>query len=121
MSLRTKCPDENSTLNGQSAYSKTSFKQLLSGCCLRIPDTYEAKIAKKKKKNSKFWTFWPLIQLIHCSFYIYGALAGLWARMSRSCRFLLFSSHKYQVSLREFCVVLFGQNLVRFRQVLNEI
>ncbi len=56
---------------------------------LRIPDTYEAKIAK----ICNFWTFQPVIQLIN------NLLAKLQARMSRSCQFLIFLPHKYQVSL----------------------
>ncbi len=52
---------------------KSTFKQL------RIPDSYDAKIAK----NCNLWTFWPVIQLI----------------MSRDSRFLLFLHHNYQVSL----------------------
>ncbi len=36
---------------------------------LRIPDSYDAKIAK----ISNLWTFWPLIQVIN-HLYIYGAL-----------------------------------------------
>ncbi len=36
---------------------------------LRIPDSYDAKIAK----ICNCWTFWPVIQLIS-TFYIYGAL-----------------------------------------------
>ena len=73
---------------------------------LRIPDTYEAKIAK----TCNFSTFWPVIRLITHLFKIqknstpglkgifvyYSVLAELQARMSRSCRFL---PHKYQVSL----------------------
>ena len=50
--------------------------------CLRIPDSYGAKIAK----NCNLWTFWPVIQLQ--------------AIMSRDSRFLLFQHHNYQVSLR---------------------
>ncbi len=57
---------------------------------LRIPDSYDAKIAKIRY----FETFWPIIQLIKD-----GSLAEIWARMSRSCRFLLFLHDNYQVSL----------------------
>ncbi len=87
---------------------------------LRIPDSYDAKIAK----ICNFWTFWPVIQLINhlfkCYFknvtalftsmehwakglfvwfWIEGLLAELQVRMSRDCRFLLFWHHNYQVSL----------------------
>ena len=75
-------------------------------------------IQKKNTKICNHWTFLPAIQLInhlfkkcYCTFYIYVALrqkafgwilkiAELQARMSGSCRFLLFLDHKYQVSLK---------------------
>ena len=37
---------------------------------LRIPDSYDAKIAK----ICNFWTFWPVIKLINHLFKIYGSL-----------------------------------------------
>ncbi len=58
---------------------------------LRIPDTYEAKIAK----IGNFWTFWPVIQLIKD-----GLLAELQTKTSRRCIFSLFLAQKYQVSLQ---------------------
>ena len=78
---------------------------------LRIPDSYEAKIAM----ICNFWTFGPVIQLINhlfkirpkaffVRFWIEGLLAELQARMSRDCRFLLFWHHNYQVSLNIHCL-----------------
>ena len=96
---------------------------------LRLPDTYEAKIAK----IGNIWTFWPVVQLIHvyhlfkiqkraflpkllrwkkcsdilnCTFSIYGTLGKMAFRpilkrwfIIAYCIFSLFLPHKYQVSL----------------------
>ncbi len=67
---------------------------------LRIPDSYDANIVK----ICNLWTFWPVIQLISPLFKIRqkdGLLAELQATTSKSCRFLLFWHHNYQVSLND--------------------
>ena len=52
---------------------------------LRILATLEAKTAK----ISNFWTFWPVIKLIHllltCKFLKHGVLIELKCKTSRSC------------------------------------
>ena len=81
---------------------------------LRIPDSYDAKIAE----ICNIWTLGPVIQLMNHLFKIRQCpmlhrckrlfvrfwkdciLAELHAIMSKSCRFLLFSHHNYQVSLK---------------------